>query len=101
MTTFTTKNVNLRVNQPDGAIMARIKETLTLPAIPSRPLFGHFGIVFGGQFQSKLCVAIGSFRMGDELHLSALKKNVHSFNRYFNHPLRSFSSTQRYPPHKL
>ena len=48
MTTFTTKNVNLRVNQPDGAIMARIKETSAFLAIPSGPLFWNFGIVFGG-----------------------------------------------------
>ena len=98
MTTFTTKNVDLRVNQPDGAIMARIKETPAFFAIPASPFFRDFGIVLGGQFQSKLYVAIGSFGMGDEFHLGTLKKNVHSFNRYFNHPLGSFSSTQKYPP---
>ena len=100
MTTFTTKNVNLRVNQPDGAIMARIEKTLAFPAIPSGPLLRDLGIVFGGQRQSKLCVAIGSLRMGDEFHLGPIKKNFHSFNRYFNHPLWSFSSTQKYPPFK-
>ena len=78
--------------------LARIKETLTFPAIPSGPFLGDLGIVFGGQLQSKLCVAIGSFGRGDEFHLGTLKKNVHSFNRYFNHPLWSFSSTQKYPP---
>jgi hypothetical protein len=36
--------------------------------------------------------------MGDEFHLSPIKKNVHPFNRNINHPLWSFSSTQKYPP---
>ena len=61
--------------------LARIKETLTILAIPSGPFLWHFGIVFGGQLQCKFCVAIGSFGMGDEFHLGTLKKNVHSFNR--------------------
>ena len=100
MATFTTKNVNFRVNQPDGAIMTRVKEFLTFSAIPTGPFFGNLGIVLGGQLQCKLDIAVTPFGMGDEFHLSTVKKNVHSFSSNVNHPLRSFSSTQKYPPLK-
>ena len=42
-----------------------------------------------------------SFGMGDEFHLGTVKKNVHSFNRYINHPLWSFSSTQNILPCRI
>ena len=100
MTTFTTKNADLRVNEPDGRIMARLEKGFATLAISPFPFIGNWSIVFGGQLECKLCVAIGPFRMGDEFHLGTLKKNVHSFNRYINHPLWSFSSTQKYPPLK-
>ena len=39
--------------------------------------------------------------MGDEFHLGTIKKNFHSFLRYINHPLRSFSSTQNILPCRI
>ena len=101
MTAFTTKNVDFRVNQPDGAIATRREETFTVLAIPSLPFFRNFSIVFGGQLQGKLYIAMRPLGMGDEFHLGTVKKNIHPFNRYINHPLWSFSSTQNILPCRI
>jgi len=58
LTTFTTKNVNLSVNQPDSAIVTRLEKGLATLAIPSGPFMWHLGIVLGGQLQCKLDIAV-------------------------------------------
>ena len=94
MVTFTTKNVNFRVNQPDGAIVTRVKEFSAFATISAFPSVGNRGIVLCGQLQCKLNIAVTALGMVDEFHLGTFKKDVHPFSCHIDHPLRSFSSTQ-------
>jgi hypothetical protein len=58
VTAFTTKNVDLRVNQPDGAIATRLEKGFATLAISPSPFVRHRSIVFGGQLQCKLNIAM-------------------------------------------